>query len=245
MKKKMLAELYIILLCMATILSLYMPQNEATAKDPQVIPSEAIRLRILADSDAEKDQEVKRLVRDAVNAEITKWVKDLTSMEDARALIQSRLPEIQQIAEDVVAENGAGQTVKTEFGKVEFPTKLYGQFLYPAGEYEAILITLGEGKGANWWCVLYPPLCFLDFSNGEATSEGFEEEKEAKNEEGTMAVVAASEEKKDESKSIQLEEKEKAESESKEDKAPLYEARDEEPAEVRFFLVDMWNKIFG
>ena len=65
-----------------------------------------------------------------------------------------------------------------EFGKVQFPTKLYGEFLYPAGEYQAILITLGEGTGANWWCVLYPPLCFLDFSNGVAVqSDGFEDSK--------------------------------------------------------------------
>ena len=67
--------------------------------------------------------------------------------------------------------------MNVKFGKVQFPTKLYGQFLYPAGEYQAILITLGSGEGANWWCVLYPPLCFLDFSNGVAVSDGFEEKK--------------------------------------------------------------------
>ncbi|MFS0635070.1 stage II sporulation protein R [Mesobacillus foraminis] len=256
MKKKMLAELYLILLCLATILSLYMPQNEATAKDPMVIPSEAIRLRILADSDSSKDQEVKRLVRDAVNAEITKWVEDLTSMEDARALIQSRLPEIQQIAEKVVASQGSGQSVKTEFGKVEFPTKLYGQFLYPAGEYEAILITLGEGKGANWWCVLYPPLCFLDFSNGEATSEGFEDEQEGnegskvvggeeQSEAGKAENVEKIRDKNEASTETKLAEENQVKSETQEEKAPLYEANDEEPAEVRFFLVDIWNKIFS
>jgi stage II sporulation protein R len=212
MKSKFLAGLYILLLCAATILNLYMPHAEATAQDPLVIPNEAIRLRILADSDSEKDQEAKRLVRDAVNAEITKWVQDLTSLDEARALIQSRLPEIQQIAEEVVASQGLDQSVKTEFGTVSFPTKLYGQFLYPAGEYEAILITLGEGTGSNWWCVLFPPLCFLDFSNGEATSPGFEETPE---------------------------EEETAE------KAPLYEEQDESPVEVRFFLADLWNKIFG
>ena len=121
------------------------------------------------------DQALKRLVRDEVNKEITVWVSDLTSKEEARNVIQSRLPEIQKIAEQVYRKQNSKQDVHVEFGEVEFPTKLYGQFLYPAGQYEAVLITLGEGTGANWWCVLFPPLCFLDFSNGVAVSEGFDE----------------------------------------------------------------------
>ncbi|SEN52144.1 stage II sporulation protein R [Mesobacillus persicus] len=221
MKQKLLAELYIILLCAATILNLYMPTTEATSQDPQVIPNEAIRLRILADSDSKEDQEIKRKVRDAVNAEITKWVEELVSLDEARTVIKEGIPELQKIAEEVVAEHGSNQSVKAEFNKVSFPTKLYGQFLYPAGEYEAVLITLGEGTGSNWWCVLFPPLCFLDFSNGEATSKGFEDGKPAEGEE-EVAEVASSEE-----------------------QAPLYEEQDEEPVEVRFFLVDIWNKIFG
>lgn len=167
---------YLILLSLATIFSLYIPKTDA-AKEELVIPNEAIRLRILANSDSEYDQDLKREVRDAVNAEITMWVQDLTSLEDARAVIKSRLPEIQKIAERVVEDHHAAQAVKVKFDQVQFPTKLYGQFLYPAGEYEAILVTLGEGKGANWWCVLFPPLCFLDFSNGVAvSSDGFEDD---------------------------------------------------------------------
>lgn len=175
--KKHLITAYILLLSFATIFSLYIPKSEVAATEETVIPNEAIRLRILANSDAEDDQNLKRKVRDAVNAEITLWVQDLTSLEEARTTIKNGLPEIQKIAEKVVAEENEHQSVKVDFGKVDFPTKLYGQFLYPAGEYEAILITLGEGEGANWWCVLFPPLCFLDFSNGVAVSEGFEEDK--------------------------------------------------------------------
>lgn len=175
MKRKYLAIIYLLLLSIGTILSLYIPKNEVTANDAVVIPSDAIRLRILANSDSAEDQALKRLVRDEVNKEITKWVSELTSKEEAREVIQDGLPEIEKIAEKVVAEQNSDQDVKVEFGQVEFPTKLYGEFLYPAGKYEAILITLGEGTGANWWCVLFPPLCFLDFSNGVAVSEGFDE----------------------------------------------------------------------
>ncbi|OIK16096.1 stage II sporulation protein R [Bacillus sp. MUM 116] len=175
MRSKTLVWAYLLILSFGTILSLYIPKNEAIAKESVVIPGEAIRLRILANSDTPADQQLKRDVRDAVNAKITLWVKDLTSIEKAKTVIKSKLPEIQAIAEKTVAEKGSKQAVHVEFGKVQFPTKLYGEFLYPAGAYQAILITLGEGKGANWWCVLYPPLCFLDFSNGVAVSDGFDE----------------------------------------------------------------------
>jgi stage II sporulation protein R len=222
MNSKILAKLYIIILSVGTIFSIYIPKNEVTANDAIVIPNEAIRLRILANSDREVDQQLKRQVRDAVNEEITEWVADLTSVEAARTLIQSRLPEIQKIAEGVVLEQNANQTVQTDFGKVEFPTKLYGQFLYPAGEYEAILITLGGGEGANWWCVLFPPLCFLDFSNSVAVSEGVEEE------EGDQV----------EAKEVSVKQVTK-----KED--PVYVEEDDKPAEVKFFLVELWDKIFG
>jgi stage II sporulation protein R len=182
MKKKTIVWAYLIVLSLGTILSLYIPKNEVTAKEAVTIPGEAIRLRILANSDKGSDQELKRQVRDAVNAKITVWVQDLTSIDDARSVIKSRLPEIQATAESVVKQKGANQAVKVKFDKVQFPTKLYGEFLYPAGEYEAILITLGEGKGANWWCVLFPPLCFLDFSNGIAVNQGFEDKKQEKTE---------------------------------------------------------------
>lgn len=188
MNSKVLVWSYLIILSLGTILNLYIPKTEAVAKDSIVIPAEAIRLRILANSDSAQDQEIKRKVRDAVNAQITLWVQDLTSLDKAKTVITSKLPEVQAIAEKVVAEQGSTQSVNVEFGKVQFPTKLYGEFLYPAGEYQAILITLGEGTGANWWCVLYPPLCFLDFSNGVAVqSDGFEDKAYAAEKEDQVA----------------------------------------------------------
>lgn len=244
MMKKSAAILYILLLCAGTILSLYSPKNEVTAKEAMVIPNEAIRLRILADSDSEKDQAIKRLVRDEVNKEITKWVQDLTSIEAARNVIKSKLPEIQAIAEKVVASQGSIQSVKTEFDKVQFPTKLYGQFIYPAGEYEAILITLGEGEGANWWCVLYPPLCFLDFSNGEATSEGFDEKGDKSNIKEDKDVKENKVVKEDQGEVKENQEENTADAKIGKNQKPVYEGN-EEKVEVTFFLVEIWNRIFG
>lgn len=197
MKTKHLAIIYLLILTIGTIVSIYMPKAEMVgAEDTKVIPDEAIRLRILANSDAEEDQAVKRLIRDEVNEDITKWVAELTSLDEARDVITSHLPDIQATAEAVIKEQGLEQSVKVDFGQAEFPTKLYGQYLYPAGEYEAVIITLGEGDGANWWCVLFPPLCFLDFSNGTAVSQSpivEDEEEGSLTSEGT-AYAATNEE---------------------------------------------------
>ncbi|WP_423800120.1 stage II sporulation protein R [Neobacillus sp. SAB-20_R2A] len=318
MRGKLVVWGYLVVLSLATMLNLYMPKTEAAQKESIVIPGEAIRLRILANSDFEEDQAIKRKVRDAVNAQITLWVQDLTSMEEARKVIKGHLPEIQAIGEKVVRESGSDQSVKVEFGKVQFPTKLYGQFLYPAGKYQAVLITLGAGEGANWWCVLYPPLCFLDFSNGVAVSEGFEEKEtaavaEAKEEasvtqveekrsdvktksvegkkevavqkentevkkvqrpdfeetrsvkdndddipvmksrdfEKTETAVVKKQGSSEKMKTAVVEEQDSEEAEDivvkkpvKKDK-PVYVSEDEQPVKVKFFVVEMWNKLFN
>jgi stage II sporulation protein R len=271
LKMKSLGIAYILILVIGTIGSLYIPKNEVTASESVVIPNEAIRLRILANSDLDPDQALKRLVRDEVNANITTWVQELTNINDARDLLQSKQPEIQAIAEAVVKREGSTQSVNVEFGKVQFPTKLYGQFLYPAGEYEAILITLGEGKGANWWCVLFPPLCFLDFSNGLAVSDGFEEERvvepaaiEATTEvDSTLPIVEETPTPQKEVTDKEPVEVEKTEEtvakekvineptpvtetivETQAKQEPVYVAEAEEKVEVRFFLKEMWLKLF-
>lgn len=175
MKKQTQAIIFLLLILIGANLIQIFDRAIVEAEGPVVIPDEAIRLRILANSDSNEDQALKRKVRDAVNAEITKWVKDLTSIETARTLIDSRVPEIEKIAYQVLEQEGSNQTVHVDFDNVNFPTKIYGNFIYPAGQYEAILITLGNGEGANWWCVLFPPLCFLDFSNGDAVKQADEE----------------------------------------------------------------------
>ncbi|MEK5444876.1 stage II sporulation protein R [Fredinandcohnia sp. FSL W7-1320] len=203
--------------------------KETSAQGYQVIPDEAIRLRILANSDSEEDQALKRKVRDAVNAEITEWVAELTSIEAARELIQERLPEIEKIVARVLEEEKGNQNYSVKYGRnVQFPTKLYGQFLYPAGEYEAILISIGEAEGANWWCVLFPPLCFLDFSTGDAIEASDEEGKD----------VAMEQEEKE------VEKEEKQEKKDNKDSAENKESEGEE-VEVKFFLVEFFTSLFS
>ncbi|KAB8127175.1 stage II sporulation protein R [Gracilibacillus oryzae] len=160
----------------------FFPQKIAsteTASSFQVIPDDAIRLRILANSDSEQDQALKHKVRDEINKEVTKWVEKMDDINEARALIASRITELEAIVDKVLASENSNYTYNVEYSKsVTFPTKLYGDYLYPEGEYEAILVTLGEGEGSNWWCVVFPPLCFLDFSFG-TTVEAAETEEPA------------------------------------------------------------------
>ncbi|EMI11311.1 stage II sporulation protein R [Anoxybacillus gonensis] len=158
--------LYMTIVMIGGIVTIYGQQTEA--QSDVVIPNEAVRLRILANSDSREDQALKRAVRDAVNEQITTWVSDLTSFEEAKQVIAQHVPDIEQTVARVLHEKKSNQSYNVTFGRVSFPTKIYGSYIYPAGEYDAVLITLGKGEGANWWCVLFPPLCFLDFSTGEA-----------------------------------------------------------------------------
>ncbi|MED0960179.1 stage II sporulation protein R [Bacillus paramycoides] len=167
MKKQVIA--YFLLLLIGAQLLVQFGYMKADAKGPAVIPKEAVRLRILANSDSDKDQALKRKVRDEVKAQIDGWVADLTSFEEARKVIQSHIPEIEKTVANTLKREGSKEAFQVKFSKnVKFPTKVYGNFIYPAGEYEAVLITIGKGEGVNWWCVLFPPMCFLDFSSGTA-----------------------------------------------------------------------------
>ncbi|GAB7387880.1 hypothetical protein BSNK01_17170 [Bacillaceae bacterium] len=137
----------------------------------QPIPEDAIRLRIIANSDSPQDQWLKREVRDEVTAKIERWVREIDDREEARKVIQAHLGELQQVVDDTIKGHGFSYSGTVELGTVPFPTKMYGPYVYPAGEYEALRITLGEGLGENWWCVLFPPLCFVDLANGDAVQE--------------------------------------------------------------------------
>lgn len=255
--------LYILVLSMATMAGLMTPKTNETNAEVQVIPSEAIRLRILANSNHESDQELKRKIRDEVNQEINVWVAELTSVEEAREVISSRLDEIESIAQEVMERENNVQEVDVSFGKTVFPTKLYGQYLYPAGEYEAIKISLGAGEGENWWCVLFPPLCFLDFNSGTAVkAETIEEEdvpqpeaasnEQADNEaadETKPSGIAANQSIEQEGEKQAADKAEGVNQSIDEEQTDMetkvvYEEQDVEEVEVKFFLKEIFDSLF-
>ena len=142
--------------------------TSANVLDNGPIPQESIRLRIIANSDSFQDQWLKREVRDALIAQMNVWAKEVGSYEEARQVVAANLPKLQKVVDNTLRERGFSYQTVVDFGQVPFPTKLYGSYVYPAGEYEALRVQIGEAKGQNWWCVLFPPLCFIDMSNGDA-----------------------------------------------------------------------------
>ncbi len=128
-----------------------------------------IRLHVVANSDSEEDQALKYRVRDRVLREITPLVKNTRSGDQARRVINENLDSIAAAVQGVITEAGRPYSTKVILGRFLFPAKSYGTFVLPAGEYEALRVVIGAGKGDNWWCVLFPPICFLDVSGGTAT----------------------------------------------------------------------------
>ncbi|MFB9756557.1 stage II sporulation protein R [Paenibacillus hodogayensis] len=145
-------------------------RTQAAVLDPG-IPQESIRLRILANSDAPNDQWIKRLLRDEVIRQMSLWVTEPQGIEVARGAVTDHISDLEALVGEVLAQNGYNYDYTVELGQVPFPTKIYGNKVYPAGDYEALRITLGKGEGQNWWCVLFPPLCFVDGNAGVAVAK--------------------------------------------------------------------------
>ena len=124
--------------------------------------AEPFRLHILANSDSYADQQVKLKVRDAILEQTAEDFDGVFAESDAEIFAAEHMEELIKTANAVLAENGFDYTASAEIGGFAFPERTYGERIYPAGEYRALRITLGEGKGHNWWCVLYPPLCVTD-----------------------------------------------------------------------------------
>lgn len=129
-----------------------------------------IRLHVKANSDTEEDQALKLKVRDRILKETAPLFEKSESIEETRAIVKENLDNIKSIAEEVIKEEGKDYKVEVNFGMTSFPTRKYGEMVLPAGEYEALLVTIGEGKGKNWWCVMFPPLCFVEMTHGIAAN---------------------------------------------------------------------------
>jgi stage II sporulation protein R len=137
----------------------------------QDISSKLIRLHVIANSDSPEDQALKLKVRDTIVKAIENELEDVEDIQESREYIKNHLKEIEQIAKMEVQKEGKDYDVKALFGKFAFPVKTYGYVTLPAGEYEALRIIIGEGGGKNWWCVLFPPLCFVDITRGVPKDE--------------------------------------------------------------------------
>ena len=131
-----------------------------------VLSHSAIRFHILANSDSVSDQTLKMRVKESVVNYIYEKTGDFKTVDEAKNFILNNDKTIKSIATKAIADNGYDYTVSSTFGFSDFPVKSYGDVIFPKGTYTSYTIKIGNGKGHNWWCVLYPPLCFVDVSTG-------------------------------------------------------------------------------
>lgn len=140
----------------------------AVSKD---IQNSVFRLHVIANSDEKFDQDLKYIVRDNVLSYMNELCSNVNSKEEAISIANEHLEEFKQIALDTILNNGFNYDVTVEIGNFSFPTKNYGDISLPSGYYDALRIKIGEAKGQNWWCVMFPPLCFVDVSSGIVPDE--------------------------------------------------------------------------
>ncbi|MEW6623156.1 MAG: stage II sporulation protein R [Bacillota bacterium] len=139
-------------------------------KSQEVNPFEnLIRFHVIANSDDTEDQDLKLKVRDSLLDKIKEELEDARSINEAYTCLVNKLDWIEEVTREEVVNNGYDYSVKVLLGNTKYPTRTYGNYVLPAGTYLSLRIIIGNGEGANWWCVLFPPLCFVDITNGKLT----------------------------------------------------------------------------
>ena len=134
--------------------------------DRQRLNEELIRLHVVANSDSAEDQELKLQVRDAVITSLRQALADVQDTEQAKEYLQENLPKLQELANRTLDAAGSAQRAVVTLCREGFPTRQYDTFSLPAGIYEALRVTIGDGAGKNWWCVVFPSLCVPQTSQG-------------------------------------------------------------------------------
>ncbi len=139
------------------------------------VSSAVIRFHVRANSDSDEDQALKLLVRDGILEMLGPELAEAEDKDEARSIMEKKLAEIERTGETIVQAAGYDYEVHAYLTTEEFPMKSYGDLLFPAGEYEALRVDIGKQEGANWWCVMYPGLCFVDATGGIVAENGKKE----------------------------------------------------------------------
>ena len=157
-----------IILLIITILIL---SNTKASAD--IIPAEAIRFRVIANSNSDYDQKIKMLVKDELEKKLYNLLKDTKGIESAREIINANIKDIDNTVNNVLLKENYDKSYTVNFGQNYFPEKEYKGITYDEGYYESLVVTLGEGEGNNWWCVLFPPLCLLEAEESDEVEYKF------------------------------------------------------------------------
>ena len=167
----------VILILLFTIFTLFSAISYVNAVSSDIADG-VFRLHVIANSDSVEDQNLKYKVRDALLEYMNSICADASSKEDAMNIASEHLDNFREIAQKVVYDNDYNYPVTVEIGQYNFPTKHYGDVSLPSGIYDALRVKIGTASGQNWWCVMFPPLCFVDVSTGVVPDESKEIMKE-------------------------------------------------------------------
>lgn len=151
---------------------------ELTELNYDDIKDKLIRFHVIANSDTDEDQALKLKVRDAVIDYLQPKLENSNSIQESEKIIKKEYKNLERISKNIISKNGYDYNVKVGLQYSNFPAKQYSSVVLPAGKYKALKIIIGEGAGKNWWCVMFPPLCFVDDQNGvidEKTDEKLKE----------------------------------------------------------------------
>lgn len=168
--KKILSVLFLGVICLFVVGSSLNTRQALGFTEENIvedISEKLIRFHVLANSDSDIDQDLKLRVKDEVLKYISPILNESQSLEESREILKREDKNIIKIAEDYIKSQGFDYTVETTLTRENFPVKEYGNIVLPQGEYEAYRILIGEGEGQNWWCVMFPPLCFIDVTKGQ------------------------------------------------------------------------------
>ena len=147
------------------------------------IANGVFRLHVIANSDSPEDQNLKYIVRDELIKYMNTLAKDCNSKQEVIEIAKNNISNFENIAKKTIKDNGFNYNVTVEIGNFDFPTKTYGDITLPAGTYDSLKIKIGKSEGQNWWCVMFPPLCFVEVTTGIVPEESKKEMKEAMPEE--------------------------------------------------------------
>ena len=156
---------FLLLLILFTIFILFSAFSYVNAVSSEISNS-VFRLHVIANSNSEEDQNLKYKVRDSLLEYMNSLCSNVSSKQEAISIAQNHVEDFKNIAKRVISDNGYEYTVSVEIGQYDFPTKEYGDITLPAGMYDALRVKIGSATGHNWWCVMFPPLCFVDVSSG-------------------------------------------------------------------------------
>lgn len=214
-------------------------QNGNRILDYDEVKNELIRFHVIANSDTQEDQNLKLKIKNKVIDYLYPYLNASQSLEQSRKIIKDKMEEVKKLAEQVIKDNNYSYGVKTELSRENFPEKSYGKITLPQGNYEAFRIIIGSGQGKNWWCVMFPPLCFVDETKAEVEYDKTEEKINSQKENFDFNI-----DNREDNKSSSAEKKAEVIDKEKSGKKHTEDEK-KENVEIKFKLVEIMKNLFN